>query len=521
MSASGRPWARIARRIDAMSVGGLLAATIGVLLTLAVIGIGLALFANSTLDRNRSLLLDQVGPARRSALTLESALVNQETGVRGYVITADPSFLAPYRDGLQSEARSLATLRANEHATGPAVAAELAMVQIASQSWEHKYAVPSLASPTTHRSVVIDLEGKRLFDAVRLSLGRLQKALEVEDSQTRDKLEDAASNLQLLLIVAAVLILGGVLGAGYLLRQTITRPLARLGAEARRVAGGEFAMPLQIASGPREITAVGVEIDAMRERIVEELASVEAARTRVEEQAGELRRSNAELEQFAYVASHDLQEPLRKIASFCQALQTRYRGQLDERADQYIDFAVDGAKRMQTLINDLLAFSRVGRSGRKQEPVDLNEALADAQTALAGVLESSGATVATDALPTVRGDRAQLGSLFQNLIANALKFHGAATPSVHITAESHDGEWEISCLDNGIGIDPEYAERIFLIFQRLHSRETYEGTGIGLALCRKIVEYHGGRIWLDTDYSDGACFHFTLPIVENPKETTT
>ena len=504
-----------------MSVGGLLAATIGVLLTLAVVGISLALFANSTLDRNRGLLLDQVGPARRSALTLESALVNQETGVRGYVITADPSFLAPYRDGLESEAHSLATLRANEHATGPAVAGELAMVQIASQAWEHRYVVPSLASPATHHSVAIDLEGKRLFDTVRASLGRLQKALEAEDSQTRDKLEDAASNLQLLLIVAAVLILGGVLGAGYLLRQTITRPLARLGAEARRVAGGEFARPLQIASGPREITAVGVEIDAMRERIAEELASVEAARTRVEEQAGELRRSNAELEQFAYVASHDLQEPLRKIASFCQALQTRYRGQLDERADQYIDFAVDGAKRMQTLINDLLSFSRVGRSGREQKQVDLNEALADAQATLAGALESSGATVATDALPTVLGDRAQLASLFQNLIANALKFHGAATPSVHITAESHDGQWEISCLDNGIGIDPEYAERIFLIFQRLHSRETYEGTGIGLALCRKIVEYHGGRIWLDTDYSDGACFHFTLPIVENPKETTT
>ena len=521
MSASGLPWARVARRIDAMSVGGLLAATIGVLLTLAVVGIGLALFANSELDSNRSLLLNEVGPARRAALTLENALINQETGVRGYVITADSSFLAPYRDGLEREADALATLRANEHATGPVVARELAMVQIASQAWEHRYAVPSLSAPATHHSVAIDLEGKRLFDTVRSSLGRLQNGLEMKDSETRDKLEDAASNLQLLLIVAAVLILGGVLGAGYLLRQTITRPLGRLGAEARRVAGGEFSRPLQVASGPREIAAVGIEIDAMRERIVEELASVEAAHKRVEEQARELQRSNAELEQFAYVASHDLQEPLRKIASFCQALQTRYRGQLDERADQYIDFAVDGAKRMQTLINDLLAFSRAGRSDREQAPVDLNEALADAQAALTGALENSGATIDAGTLPTVHGDRGQLASLFQNLIGNALKFRGVETPSVHIAAERHDGEWEISCLDNGIGIDPEYAERIFLIFQRLHSRETYEGTGIGLALCRKIVEYHGGRIWLDTDYSDGACFRFTLPIVENPKETAT
>ncbi len=519
MSASDRPLALIARRIDEMSVGGLLAATIGVLLTFAVIGIGLALFANGELDRNRSLLLDQVGPARRAALSLENALVNQETGVRGYVITADASFLAPYRDGLENEAHALTTLHANEHATGPRVATELAMVQVASRAWEHRYAVPSLASPTAHRSVAIDLEGKRLFDAVRVSLARLQGALEAKDSQTRDKLEKAASNLQLLLIVAGVLILGGVLGAGYLLRQTITRPLALLGAEARRVAGGEFATPLLVASGPREITAVGAEIEAMRERIVEELASVEVARARVEEQAHELQRSNAELEQFAYVASHDLQEPLRKIASFCQALQSRYRGQLDERADQYIDFAVDGAKRMQTLINDLLAFSRAGRSGREQQPVDLNEALADAQAALAGSLEDSEATVTAESLPTVLGDRGQLASLFQNLIANAVKFRGVVAPSVRITAERHDEEWEISCLDNGIGIDPEYAERIFLIFQRLHSRETYEGTGIGLALCRKIVEYHGGRIWLDTDYSDGACFHFTLPILEHPKET--
>jgi len=514
VSASGGPFARVARRIDAMSVGELLAATIGVLLILAVVGIGLALFANSELDRNRSVLLDQVGPARRAALSLESALVNQETGVRGYVITADPSFLAPYRDGLKDEARALATLRANEPATGPDVADQLAMVQAASRAWEHEYAVPSLASPTTHHTVAIDLQGKRLFDTVRVSLGHLQGALERKDSQTRVKLEKAASNLQLLLIVAGALILGGVLGAGYLLRQTITRPLARLGAEARRVAAGEFATPLQVASGPREITAVGVEIEAMREQIVEELASVEAARARVEEQAGELRRSNAELEQFAYVASHDLQEPLRKIASFCQALQTRYRGQLDERADQYIDFAVDGAKRMQNLINDLLAFSRVGRSGRAQEPVNLNEALADAQASLAGSLESSRATISADALPTVTGDRGQLASLFQNLIANAVKFRGEQHPVVRIAALQRETEWEFACADNGIGIEAEYAERIFLIFQRLHSRDAYEGSGIGLALCRKIVEYHGGRIWLDTSYTGGTCFRFTLPIAK-------
>ncbi len=252
----------------------------------------------------------------------------------------------------------------------------------------------------------------------------------------------------------------------------------------------------------------------MRERIVDELATVEVARGQLEEQAGELQRSNAELEQFAYVASHDLQEPLRKVVSFCQALQTRYGGQLDERADQYIDFAVDGAKRMQVLINDLLAFSRVGRGGRELALIALPEVLAAAQLALAETIASAGGSVVADELPTVRGDRAQLTSLFQNLIANAVKFRGAEPPVVRIAVVRRDAQWELSCADNGIGIDSEYAERIFLIFQRLHARDAYEGSGIGLALCRKIVEYHGGRIWLDTDYAGGTCFRFTLPIVK-------
>lgn len=515
MSAWSRPRARIARRIDGMSVGNLLAATIDVLLVLAVLGIGLALLANAQLDRDRNLLLNQVGPARRTSLTLENALINEETGLRGYVITHDSSFLQPYRDGLAREASALATLRASEPATGSLVAAEVETVSASTRAWQRGYVASALAQPSTERSAVAtDVQGKRLFDAVRASLSRLQSVLQAKDSQTRDQLDDAASNLQLLLILAAVLILGGVLAAGYLLRQTITRPLARLGSEARRVTSGEFSTPFQIASGPREITAVGVEIDAMRERIVEELATAEAARTRVEEQARELGRSNAELEQFAYVASHDLQEPLRKITSFCQALQTRYHGQLDERANQYINFAVDGAKRMQTLINDLLAFSRAGHSDREPELVDLNEALSTAQSALASALESADASVLATDLPAVRGNRAQLASLFQNLIANAVKFRGAEAPIVRIEAQQENGEWQLSCSDNGIGIDPEYAERIFLIFQRLHSRDTYEGTGIGLALCRKIVEYHGGHIWLDTDYSGGTRFRFTLPIVK-------
>jgi signal transduction histidine kinase len=507
---------RVRRRLAEAGVGTVLAMMIGVLLVLAIAGIGLALIANSELTHNRNLLLEQVGPARRAALNLENALLNEETGVRGYVLTINRRSLQPYEEGAREEAKAYAALREQEHAVGPQLAAELAVVEVRAQTWRTGFAAPALADPRLMAVTARDgdLEGKTQFDALRASLAQLRGVLEARDEQARDALQSAADRLLALLIVAGVLILGGVLAAGFVLRRTITWPLSRLGAEARRVAGGEFAKPLAIARGPREVAEVGAEIDAMRQRIVEELASVEAARTQLEEQAHELTRSNAELEQFAYVASHDLQEPLRKIASFCQALKSRYGDQLDDRAEQYIDFAVDGAKRMQVLINDLLAFSRVGRSGREQEPVALGSIVKAAETALASALEQEGARVLVGELPTVHGDRAQLISLFQNLIANALKFRGPEPPLVQIGAELRGEQWELTCADNGIGIEADYAERIFLIFQRLHSRDSYEGSGIGLALCRKIVEFHGGQMWLDTNSDNGACFRFTLPVME-------
>jgi light-regulated signal transduction histidine kinase (bacteriophytochrome) len=240
---------------------------------------------------------------------------------------------------------------------------------------------------------------------------------------------------------------------------------------------------------------------------VAELDALQAAQA-------ELERSNAELEQFAYVASHDLQEPLRKVSSFCQLLQQRYGGQLDERADQYIGFAVDGARRMQHLINDLLAFSRVGRMERAHTAVDCGALVAAVRDDLARVIEESAARVEAGPLPTVQGDPSLLRLVFANLIGNAVKFRGPEPPRVRIDAERADGMWRFSCADNGIGIDAEYADRIFVIFQRLHPRSSFEGTGIGLAMCRKIVEYHGGRMWLDTERepsAPGSRFCFTLP----------
>jgi light-regulated signal transduction histidine kinase (bacteriophytochrome) len=261
-------------------------------------------------------------------------------------------------------------------------------------------------------------------------------------------------------------------------------------------------------------------VNRMRERILRELSAVRSAHSALEARARDLERSNAELEQFAYVASHDLQEPLRKVASFCQLLQRRYIGQLDARADQYIEFAVDGAKRMQALIDDLLAFSRVGRAERAPTLVSCAKALSQARVNLTNEIKKSGAVIESTDLPSVNAEFTLLISLFQNLISNAIKFRGEQPPMVRISAAGRDDDWLFSVADNGIGIEPEFADRIFVIFQRLHDRTQYAGTGIGLSMCRKIVEHYGGRIWLDTSYHEGAKFNFTLPVAPADDEET-
>jgi len=226
----------------------------------------------------------------------------------------------------------------------------------------------------------------------------------------------------------------------------------------------------------------------------------------------ELTRSNAELEQFAYVASHDLQEPLRMISSYVQLLGNRYRGKLDNDADDFIFYATDGAARMQKLINDLLAYSRVGTRVKNFETVSLESALSQALDNLKITVKDSGAVVTHDPLPVVHGDAGQLAQLFQNLIDNAVKFHGDTPPRVHVSAEIRGAECVCSVRDNGIGIAPEYTGRLFLLFQRLHTRREYPGTGIGLAICKRIIERHGGRIWVESSPGVGSTFCFSVPI---------
>jgi PAS domain S-box-containing protein len=233
-----------------------------------------------------------------------------------------------------------------------------------------------------------------------------------------------------------------------------------------------------------------------------------SARKRAEE---ELRRSNEELERFAYVASHDLQEPLRTVASYVQLLSRRYRDKLDADALDFIDFAVGGVRRMQHLIEDLLAFSRVGTRGAPLVATDLQGVMRSSLDSLHASLEESKAQVTVDDLPTVMADAGQIGQLLTNLVGNAIKFRGDEPPRVHVKVSRAGRMWAIAVQDNGIGIAPEYFERIFVIFQRLHSREEYAGTGVGLAICKKIVERHGGRIWVESAPGRGASFSFTLP----------
>lgn len=278
--------------------------------------------------------------------------------------------------------------------------------------------------------------------------------------------------------------------------------------------GASFSSEFRIVRHGGAVRSVEAQYELVRNERGEPVEMVGTIQdiTERKEYEEELRRSNAELQQFAYIASHDLQEPLRMISSYMQLLERRYKDQLDESAKEFIEYAVDGANRMQRLINDLLKYSRVGTRGGEFEPTDLSAVFEAALANLRIAIQESGAEVMAEPLPSVLGDQTQLLQLFQNLIGNAMKFRRErVTPRVRVGAERRDGEWLLSVSDNGIGIEPADAERIFLIFQRLHGREQYEGTGIGLAVCKRIVERHGGSIWVESEPGEGSVFYFTLP----------
>lgn len=289
--------------------------------------------------------------------------------------------------------------------------------------------------------------------------------------------------------------------------QSLRTPLPEVTLVAVVLVSGLLALSIRL--GQRALRQAR-ELAQANQDLAREVSERRRAQESLAIYAEELRRSNTELGQFAYVASHDLQEPLRMISSYLQLLSKRYGEKLGQDADEFIQYAVDGASRMQLLINDLLAYSRVGRKEKELAPTPMESVLERCLRQLQPTIDENGASVTHGPLPEVLGDDVQLTQLLQNLIGNAIKFHGPDPPAVHVAAQRNGQEWVFSVRDNGIGIDPQYHQRIFQIFQRLHRRDEYPGTGIGLALCQKIVERHGGRIWLESRPGEGATFFFTL-----------
>jgi signal transduction histidine kinase len=517
-----RPWS-LRRRVTALCL------LVAVVLTFLVAGAVTAAVANrGQLDD----LLDKIGPMRIASNNLLSALVNQETALRGYVVTGNQKDHDVYDNNLADQQAETSNIL-NSPAATPQVKERLANVTANADAWHTAVANPAIAAVERGdlpgaQSLINDSARSR-FDALRASVQSLQDTMQTIRDESQASIRDTNTTLLFVLIAVAVLGIGGAIGLLIALQRNVIGPLTRLATEVRTVAGGEYSHPVGTI-GPPELENLAFDVDQMRLKIASDLAEVTAARRKIEEsaalleaQAAELTRSNRDLEQFAYVASHDLQEPLRKVASFCQLLQRRYQGQLDERADQYIAFAVSGAQRMQRLINDLLAFSRIGRVTSGFSDVDLNRVVAEAAAVRPdpGLLPD-GAPPADDeaspqvtwtGLPVIRGEEALLTTLFANLIGNSLKFRRPGVPArVAVSARRLGEAWEISCIDNGIGIEPEYAEKVFVIFQRLHTREAYAGTGIGLAVAKKIVEYHGGTIWVDTSFDGGTAIRFILPM---------
>ncbi|WP_328464811.1 ATP-binding protein [Actinoplanes sp. NBC_00393] len=498
-----------------------LCTAVGVLLG----GLGvMAAFTAAANNRQLDDVLDRATPMRAAGETLNTALVNQETGIRGFAITGREASLLPYQDGLAEENAQVARIERLLNAEDGDIRAALEAVMSSTATWRAEVAEPVMtavrAEGPAAGQALVEAADTREFDDVRTAIAVMQEHIGVLRAESAQAARESSQTLVAIEIAAAAIIMVAGLILLILLDRLVNRPIIDLAGQVRQVAAGDYERHIVSPHGSSDLVALAEDVDRMRQQIASELAEVRSARGQVEwvnqqlqSQAEELTRSNRDLEQFAYVASHDLQEPLRKVASFCQLLQRRYAGQMDDRADQYIAFAVDGAQRMQRLINDLLAFSRIGRLTSGFTEVDLNKVLGDVKSQLE-TRAGEDAEIVWSGLPTVEGEEPLLTTLFVNLLGNSLKFRRPDVPPVvRITAERDGGEWRINVRDNGIGIEAEFADKVFVIFQRLHARDAYEGTGIGLAIVKKIVEYHGGRIWLDVDVPEGASINFTLPVL--------
>lgn len=418
-------------------------------------------------------------------------LLDAETGQRGYIITGEEAYLVPYNNAREHVQQNLTALRSLT-ADNPTQQETLNRLE------------PLIATMLSALQDRIDVRRRNGFEAaakqvregsarlhmeeIRLLIGEMRQ---VENGllKTRSEEADASSRTTRVVIVSGeILAIAFLCAAGFLVWNEIA----------------------QRTRAEQEVWQLNTDLER---RVAERTAELA-------ERARELARSNSELQQFAYVASHDLQEPLRMVASFTQLLAKRYNDKLDDDAREFIKYAVEGATRMQTLISDLLSYARVGTQGKALAPTDSDAVLTRVLEGLKIRIQQSGAVISRDRLPEVMGDPQQLGQLFQNLLTNAMKFRGDQSPRIKISAERSAGDWKISVRDNGIGILPEHGDRIFVIFQRLHAKNEYPGTGIGLAICKKIVERHGGRIWVEPSEGGGSTFSFTIPaaLTQNVEE---
>ncbi|HKC27154.1 MAG TPA: ATP-binding protein [Jatrophihabitans sp.] len=457
-------------------------------------------------------------PAVSRTAQFVAAVNGEEGSLRAYVLTGSPSFVTLYQQNLADQRRNAASLHSlvGSDAT---LRRQLASLEQAVATWHDQVVTPALNSVRSRDGsaspLVAGTTATRLSASMRADAATLSAQVEAKANTARKERTKFGVLFVLAIAMTALVfvLIGVVIWRG--LHRWVLRPVDRLATQTREVARGDTYRQI-VPEGPVELGRLGADVEAMRLQIAGQLAKAEDTQEELRLRSEELARSNDDLQQFAYVASHDLSEPLRKVANFCQLLERQYADQLDDRAKQYIDFAVDGAKRMQVLISDLLALSRVGRTTEEFVPVSLDGALDAALTTLADRIAEVGAKIVrATPLPVVPGDRALLTSLLENLVGNAVKYRREdVEPVIRIWAEHNrdDRLWTITIGDNGIGINPQFAERIFAVFQRLHLRDRYGGTGVGLALCRRIVEFHGGRIWLDPVASpQGATFRFTIP----------
>jgi signal transduction histidine kinase len=433
-----------------------------------LIAVGAAVSDVDVWRLNRESLV--IGDYMHALDDVQLAMLQMESGQRGYMISGDDKFLAPYTEGRLAMTAALARLDRFDPA---AIGLKPPEVPIA--------------------SLVVD------------------KANELDRTLTIRRTDGPAAGIETLKIGLGRLIMGALRDELDDLRRQGLSIVNRL---QRHVGVETYLTILLIASG---LLISGFLVATSVALLRQEIYLRQSGETRLREHQAELARSNGELEQFAYVASHDLQEPLRMISSYTQLLRRRYAGKLDATADEFIGYAVDGTKRMQALINDLLHYSRVTSTAKPMGTTDLEVAFKDTMKDLEIRIEDCAATITHDALPTLQADEVQIRQLLINLIANGMKFQEAGhKPEIHVSVTRDGNDWRFGVKDNGIGIDPRYFDNLFQIFRRLHSRDEYPGTGIGLAVCKKIIERHGGRIWVESALGEGATFLFTLPAEETP-----